>query len=227
MTKYFAEWWTIMARPIYFYTILKEENWQAKPLSFLMKTAWLLAFLAALVVFIIQFVPIGSTLVAGISGYKFIIILPVLITLAAIFFLITFLLIGGLFVSGLFVAFGLVALVLHYSNQQLGGQGKLERMLQGAFYSSAAVLPFGLIFLLMILTKYGGLEFRMFGVGFNFLFFLVGLYLYGLWAIAGRKNYHLSKPRAFFGAIGPVLVLLIFVLGFDKIIFPKLKSWIT
>ena len=71
LKEYFVEWWIIIARPILFYTSLKEESWQGKSLTFLIYSSWLLALFASLAIFAIQFVPIGSTLVAGIVGLKF------------------------------------------------------------------------------------------------------------------------------------------------------------
>jgi len=103
LKNYFKTWWTIILRPIYFYTILKEENWKEKALSFLIITSWILALLAAIVAFVIQYIPIGSTLVSGVSGFKLIIVLPVLIALAAVFFAITFLILGGVFCFGFFI----------------------------------------------------------------------------------------------------------------------------
>lgn len=228
ITNYFKEWWLIMARPIYFFAVLKDELWQEKPLTFLMITAWLLAAVATLVIFCVQYIPIGSTLVEGITGYKFLIILPVLLTLIFVFFVITVLILGGVFIGSLFAAGWLAALVLHYIYTWLGGKGKLARMVQGSFYSvAAAALPVALLFGLMVMTKYGGLDYQLFMVGGSFLLFLIALFLYGLWAIAGRRDYRLSKTKAFAGALLPFFVLLIFVFIFDKIVFSKLQPWIT
>ena len=216
-----------MVRPIYFYTRLREENWKENPLTFLLSTSWLLAFLAAWVVFIVQYVPIGATLIEGLVGLKLIIILPVLITLALVFFVITFFIIGGLTILGFFVMFGVVALILHYTYLALGGKGKIERILQESFYSVAIALFFSFLLVLMLFTKYGGLDFHLFRVGFEVIYFLTILYGYGLWAIAGRKAYGVPKWKAFLGALVPVICLLIFGLAFDKIALSKLLPWIT
>ena len=140
LVKYFVEWWTIVARPIFFYAKLKEESWQEKSLTFLLLTAWIIAALITLAIFIIQYVPIGATLIEGISGWKFLIILPVLVTLALVFMAITFLILGGALVVGFGAAFYLIGLVLHYVYLLLGGKGHLNRMIQSSFYSSAVIL---------------------------------------------------------------------------------------
>jgi len=89
------------------------------------------------------------------------------------------------------------------------------------------VLALIIVFLLMIITKRGALSFELFRVGYNFFYFLMVLYVYGLWAIAVRKNYQVSRPLAFVGTLVPVLGLLIFGLIFDKIAFSKIGKFIT
>ncbi|OGC07898.1 hypothetical protein A3F86_03140 [candidate division WOR-1 bacterium RIFCSPLOWO2_12_FULL_45_9] len=171
--------------------------------------------------------PIGGTLVEGIAGFKFILILPVLFALAFVFFLITFLILGGAFTCAFFVLFYSTATTLNQIYSLLGGKGSLNRMIQSVFYSSAVSLVALLILFLMVLTRYAGMDFMLFRYGYNFLYFSMLLYIYGLLAVAGRLNYKISKAKSFLGAIAPIIVLLIFGLIFDKIALPKLQSWIT
>jgi len=227
MSKYLKTWWTIIFRPIYFYTRLKEADWREESLTFFLKTFWLLALVATVVVYIIQYLRIGRTLVEGVSGLRFVIVLPVLITLAFVFFVITFLILGGLFTFAFFILFYFVGILLHYTYLLLGGKGSLNRMIQSMFYSSAIMLVGVLIFLLMILTRFAGMDFSLFRYGYNFIYFLILLYIYGLWAVAGRKTYGISKPKAFIGAVVPVVALLIFGFLFDKIAVSRLAPWIT
>ena len=225
--KYLKTWWTIVLRPIYFFTKLKEEDWQGGSLTFLLISSWALGLVATLVIYIIQYIPIGSTLVEGVSGAKFIIILPVLVTLAFVFFVITFLILGGLFSLAFFLMFYLVAYLLHYTYGFFGGKGSLNRMVQSSLYSSAVIL-FGLVIpLLMVLTKYAGLDFALFRYGFITIYSLILVFVYGLWAVGGRKTYGVAKWQAFLGAIVPVLALLIFGVLFDKIALPQLQPWIS
>ncbi len=225
--EYFAEWWVVIARPILFYTRLKEENWQEKSFTFFMYSTWLLAFIAALAIFVIQFVPIGSTLVAGIAGWKFVIILPVLLTLAFAFFMITFLIVGGLLVLLFGAGWLALAYVLHYIYKLFGGRGHVNRMVQDILYSSAVVLFLGLPALFGIMTRYGWLDLSLFKVGFNIVFVFLTVYVYGLWAVAGRKVYGVAKWQAFLGALVPAALLLIFLFVFDKIGVEKLETWIA
>lgn len=225
--RYLETWWQIIARPIYFYTKLKEESWKEKSLTFFLQTSWILALVVALVVFIIQYVPIGLTLVEGISGLKFLIVLPVLITLAFVFFMITFLILGGVLALAFGAAFYAVAFVLHYTYLLLGGKGHLNRMLQDSFYSSAVILAGFFPALFAILTRYHLLELSLFRVGYNLIYFLTIVYVYGLWAVAGRKVYGVPRWKAFLGALVPVIFLLLFGFVFDKIALSKIESWIA
>ena len=77
------------------------------------------------------------------------------------------------------------------------------------------------------LTHFELLSFELFRVGYNFIFVLLVLYVYGLWAVIGRRVYGVPKWKAFTGALVPVLMLLIFAFAFDKIGMERLKSWIT
>jgi hypothetical protein len=227
LKEYFVTWWTIVARPILFFTRLKTEDWKEKALTFLLHTAWLLAGLMTAAVFIIQYVPIGSTLVEGVQGAKLIIVLPVLLTLALVFFLLTLLIVGGLLALVLGAGFYVLGLVLHYTYLILGGKGHLPRLVQQLYYSSAIVLAGAIPCLLAVLTRYNMLEMALFRVGYNLFFALTALFAYGLWAISGRKVYGLAKWQAFAGALVPIVILLIFGLAFDKIALGKLEAWIA
>jgi len=224
---YFETWWTIIARPIYFYTKLKEESWKEKSLTFLVITSWLLAAAMTLAIFLIQYLPIGSTLVEGIKGFKFLIVLPVLLTLALVFLGMTLLILGGVLVIGLGAAFYAVGFILHYTYILLGGKGSLNRMLQNSLYSSAVALAGLFPSLFALLTRYNLLDLSLFRVGYNLVYGLVGLFVYGLWAVAGRKAYGVPKWKALAGALVPVIILLIFGIAFDKIALSKLETWIA
>jgi hypothetical protein len=228
LADYFGTWWAIIARPILFYTKLKEESWQEGSLTFFLITAWLLSFISALAIFIILWLPTGATLVTGISGYKFLFIVPVLLTQAFAIFMITFSILGGLLTLGFGAAFIALAYILHYVYGLLGGKKvKPNRMVQSLLYSSAVLLFFSAAALFAILTRYNLLELSLFKVGFNIVFVFLAVYVYGLWAVAGRKAYGLPKWKAFAGALVPVLLLLIFLFIFDKIGVKKLESWIA
>jgi len=231
MNKVIKDYWdncyAIIVRPIYFYTKLKDESWKEASLTFLLQTSWILGFLATIVVFILQYLSVGGALLEGISGFKIIIILPVLLALIFVFFLITFLILGGLFAFSFFLLLCLVSIILHYTYLFLGGKGNLNRTLISSLYSGAVLLAGAFVFVLMIFTKYGGLDFSLFRVGYNFIYFLMLLYIYGLWAIAGRKTYGISRTKAFLGAAVPIIVLLIFGVLFDKIALSKLQPWIS
>jgi len=227
MSNYYKTWWTIMLRPIYFYTRLKEESWQKDATSFALITSWLIGFLTAVIVFILHYIPIGSTLVEKVAGYKLIIVAPVIFMLALAFFMMTFMIVSGLLVIGVFSSMLATGCFLHYMYIKMGGKGSLNRMLQDMLYSSAVLPMASLILIFTFFTKYGGMGFAVFRGGYNFFYLLSLIYFYGLWAIAGRKVYGIPKWKAFACAIIPVIVLLIFGLVFDKIMLPRLQPWIS
>ncbi|MBI5078759.1 hypothetical protein HZB08_01910 [Candidatus Saganbacteria bacterium] len=238
MIKWYLDtWWTIIARPIYFYAKLKEESWKEKALTFFMTSAWILAASSALAVFVLQYIPIGSTLVEGIAGIKFLIILPVLITLALVFFVITALILGGVFIAAFGIMFYLTSFTLHYLCLLWEGKSKaafavpmksgMNHMLQGLFYSSAAILAFLFPVLFAVMTKFNVLDFKLFRVGYNLVYCFTLLYTYGLWAVAVRSVYRVPKWKAFTAALLPIGLLLIFGALFDKIALPRLETWIT
>jgi hypothetical protein len=227
LQNYFIEWWTIMARPIYFYTKLKETSWKEESLSFLLVTSWILAAVVTLAIFIVQYVPIGATLVEGTSGIKFLIILPVLVTLALVFWALTYLILGGVTVVVLCLVFYAIGFILHYVYLGLGGKGSLNRMAQSCFYSTAVVGAGFFPAAFAVLTRYRMLELSLFRVGYNLVYALTILFVYGLWAVAGRKAYGVPKWKAFAGALVPVIILLIFGFLFDKIALSKIETWIV
>ncbi|MFA5839780.1 MAG: hypothetical protein WC890_03875 [Candidatus Margulisiibacteriota bacterium] len=224
---FYDKWFEVMLRPIYFFTVMKEESWQDDSLSFLLASAWISAFFASIMLFIVSYVPIGQYMIAGIAGFKFLVILPVLCVLAFNFFMITFLIMGGMMVCGFFVAQAICALFIHSVASLWQGKGELNRMLQSMFYSNAAFMTVNLVFILMLVVKFAGLGFPMFKVGYNLIYFLTLLFVYGLWSIIIRKNYDLPKWKSFIIALIPILVLLLFGLVFDKIALSKFEPWVS
>jgi len=227
LRKYFDTWFTVMARPILFYSRLKEEDWKEQSLTFLLIGSWSLAAIMALGVFLVQFLPIGSTLLVEVSGWKLVLVAPVILTLGFVFYLITLLIIGGLLVMGLGCAFYMLGVLLHGLGLLARGKGSLNRMVQSSFYSSAIILAGVFPVVLACLTRYGWLELSLFRVGFNLVIGLTAIYAYGLWAVALRKNYGVGKWQAFTAALVPALALLIFLFAFDKIGMERLDGWIA
>jgi ABC-type transport system involved in multi-copper enzyme maturation permease subunit len=80
---------------------------------------------------------------------------------------------------------------------------------------------------LALTIKYGLLDLATFRVGYNFIYFLVSIYLYGLWAIAFRNITSTVKWKAFALAVVPFILLLILGLAFDKIALTKVETWIA
>ncbi|MCX5726950.1 MAG: hypothetical protein NT030_07265, partial [Candidatus Saganbacteria bacterium] len=93
---YLDTWWKIMARPIYFYVTLPSDSWSSKPLTFASVSAWALAAGLTITLFFTQYVPVGLTLVEGLSLKSLLIVSPVILLMALIFLALTLLVLGAI-----------------------------------------------------------------------------------------------------------------------------------
>lgn len=216
----------IWFRPILFYTRLPAGAWTGESVTFTGVIAWILALLVAAVIFITQYVPIGSTLWEGVPAGKLFLVVPVMALLAFMFFFITVIILGGVFMAGLLGLFYALGAGLYWSSKFWGGKGDYLQTLKASNYSSAIMLVFILPIFMMIMTKRGILDFTNFRIGFNMTCSFAVLYLYGLQAIISRKLFGLSRPLAFAAALLPALAMVILTLGISFVILPKIAPWI-
>lgn len=194
---YFAQWWKIMVRPIYFYTFMEKGEWSDKSLSFLLFTSWILSFFITFVFFYTQIVNIIMyRFVEGITGLKFLLLMPVLFVFAVIFFVFFYLISGGLIAILFAAGFGAAAAVLNLIARIFGLAADMREMVKAAYYSSAASLFYLLIFVLGFAVKIKVLSSDNFLIGINLLMFLTSVYMWGLWSISFRKVYKVSKMKA-------------------------------
>lgn len=186
-----------MVRPIYFYTFMEKGDWKDKSLSFLLISSWILSFFITLVFFYTQIMNIIMyRFVEGITGLKFLVLMPVLFIFALIFFIIFYIISGGLIAFLFVLGFGAVAGSLSIIAKLSGWVGDRMEMFKAIFYSSAASLFYLLAFLLAFGAKIRILSFDNFIMGINLLMFLSSVYMWGLWSISMRKVYRISKIKA-------------------------------
>ncbi len=227
--NYLKELNTLIFRPILFYTKLPAGDWKEEGLTFCGITAFVISFFASIVIFITQYWPIGVTLLEKVNPSKVIIVAPVMLVLAFMFFVITITLSLGLFLgvlSGLFIVLSFVSMV---SAKIFGAVENFKNpgsVLKSFFYLSGTTLIFILVMFFVVLTKKGLMDFTNFTIGYNMIYGLWVLYVYGMISITIRKVYGLPKWKSFLGAIIPALFLL--VLGFfgAKVVLPKISPWI-
>ncbi|MFH1618194.1 MAG: hypothetical protein ABIJ26_03940 [Candidatus Margulisiibacteriota bacterium] len=224
---YFDTWCKIMFRPIYFFTLMPEGEWTEEPVSFAAISSWIVAAVLSCVIFITQYIPIGVTLVGGISGMKFLIIFPVLLLLSFMFFLITFVISGGMLMVAFFCLFYALGYILHYALKFAGGKGRLADTVKSSFYSSGVVV-FGVIpLILAMIVKRDILTFGFFMVGYNIIYFMAALYYYGLISIAVKKCEHLSKGKALVFGVLPLAVFVLLGIFVNKYLLPAIEPFLS
>ncbi len=223
--KWYADLWQkIIARPILFYTVMPREDWKEEPLTFITLSSWILGLALTIAIFITQYVPIGKYLLEGLSGVQLVIVSPVTVTLAFVFFAMTYIIVGGFLMGALIFLLVVCGAIEHYILKLIGGKGDLKIMINAFFYSGA-VFIFGLLpSLLAILTKWHFLNFWQFRISENLIYYFSCLYIYGLWSIAGRKIHDVPRWKAFVGAVIPVLILVAINVVLSSKILPRIEN---
>ncbi|MEK7377180.1 MAG: hypothetical protein AABZ57_08500 [Candidatus Margulisiibacteriota bacterium] len=224
---YFAVWRKIMARPIYFYTFMEKGDWKDRSITFLLAGCWILAAALSLSVFVIQLVWILLGLVSGITGLKFLIILPVFAALCSMFLLIIFLMTGVLIFAVVFAALIFIALVNDRVFKLYCGKSDIKESIKSFFYSSCTLSFLILVILLTVFVKFKAMSFQNFMTGSNIIMFVSVLYAWGLWSIASRKIYKTGKMISVFLTLIPVLLMIILILAADYKLLPALERLIS
>lgn len=222
MLSYFNTWIKVIFRPILFYTFFPTEDWREEPLTFAAINSWVLSFFATLLVFINQYIPMGATLVEGIKGYKFLLILPVLAMLAFMFFSMTFFVIGGVFLGSILVLYYILSFITFWINRIFSKENRIEDFIS-AFYYSSGVIIFGIFSILLgIFINIFSLDFSAFLIGYYLTYFFILLYSYGLFAVIIRKVGKVEKWQAFLIALAPTIILFFVGVFAGVFIIPKI-----
>ncbi|MBU0767425.1 hypothetical protein KKF55_06670 [Patescibacteria group bacterium] len=207
--------------------MMPEGEWIEEPVTFSGISAWILAFVTSLLIFFTQYVPIGKTLIEGISGLRFVWILPVLLLLAFMFFLMTFVICGGVFMAAFLCLFYALGYIEHFAARFMGGTGKLEDTIKGSLYCSGIIVLGCLALFLAPFVKKEVLTFGLFMVGYNIVYFCSVLYFYGLISIAAKKSENLPRHSALIVSLVPLLILMLIGILSNKLLIPAIKPFIT
>jgi len=209
----------ILFRPIFFFTHMEKGPLKDKPVTFLLLSCWIFSFLMSAFVFMATIYPMVSVLIEGISGPKLAVVIPLFAFFCFIFFIMILIMAGPVIIGLIFSFFSLLSLFLNYIAGKFGGTGDLKTMIKASFYSGAVLIPLSLMPLIAAATRYNLLSQQDLRVGLNLLFVAVIFYLWGLWSIAIRKIYGLSKQKALSASfIAVFLVLLLQMVAGSKII---------
>jgi hypothetical protein len=227
LKEYFAVWWKIMARPIYFYTFMEKGDWKDRSITFALTGCWILAAAFSAAAFVVQLVWIILGLTSGITGIKFLIILPVFAALCSMFLLMIFLLAGTIFSAVFFAGLFFLALLNDLVFKRCCGKSDINESIKSFFYSSAAIAFLVLIIIMAVFVKYKALSFQNFVAGSNIAMFAAAVYVWGLWSISSRKLYKTGKLISVFLTLIPVILMILLILVAGHKFLPALERWIS
>lgn len=225
MKWYFDDLFTVLLRPIYFYTFMEDGPWKDKPLSFITISCWIFSFILSIAAFIISVYPMVAVLITGFSGIKLLVVIPVFASFCVVLFLMIFIIVLFLITAFLIALFSLFAILVHYFAGRFGGIGDIRETVKAVFYSSAVLVPVSILPLFALLARFKVFSSQNFGIAANMVIFLAVIYLWGLWSIAVRKVYKLSKQNVLLSTfIVSFLVILLQVVVGTKIV-SMLERW--
>jgi len=225
MKKFFKTWKEILSQPANFFKTHAQEDWKKEPLTFFLISIWALAFAASLMIYMNKLWPIGVTLLEEINSWQQLLVAPVTLAVALVFFGIIFVIIGGVFVSLFYVLLFSLAFVFQFLLNRLNKKVERTVLLNLIFYSSAALLLGAGIFLGAILAQVLGLPLLVFRLIYNLIYYLVCGYLTWLWMTILAEEGKVSLKQAFLLSFGVVIFLILFQIVFDFKIFPKVSGW--
>jgi len=227
MKWYIENFINIISKPILFYEKIPGTSWSEEPLTFAMITGWILSFAITLVLFINNYLPTGLSLIEGISGRKLFITVPVLAVMGIAFFIMTLLIIGGIVIAAILSLLLMCGVILNFLLVLLGGSGNLFEIMKAMLFSSAALLSGLINILLMIMVKYKLMTFADWITGERVIYYCTCVFLYGIFAILGRKTHKIDKWKAFLASTIPIIILILINIVFSAKILPKLAGMLS
>ncbi len=217
----------ILLNPILFFSDIKDEDWYQRPVTIAGIASLILSFAVTISIFITTYLPIGATLFEKVNPSRVIFAYPTIVVLGFAFSVITLSIAFSLFLFLNLAVFGTLGWLVYFAGNVISkSHGDFLKHLKASFYLSATSILFVIPILMIILTKNKIIGFTNFRVGYNIIYGLLVIFLYGVEAIISRKMHGLKKWKAFVVALIPLLVLLAFGVGIDKFILPKIQPWI-
>ena len=223
---YSKTWWTIMARPVLFYTLMPEGLAYGEALTFAGATSWILSFVLTLAIFAVKFIEIGLYLIEKLSLWERLLTSPVMLVFSFVFFAMTVLIVGGFALAAIVGALYVFGSILHFVLRLLGGKGSFSETIKASFYSGAVFLLAALPVCLAVLTKYKIITMWQLSAVENMVYYIACVYIYGLWSIAGKKVHDVPRWKAALAAALPFAILIFFGVLFHSKVFPKLDRFL-
>jgi len=221
LSKFFKVWQRVMVRPIWFFqnlhTLRSDEH-----IEYVTINSIILAIGVSTVIFFTQYLNMGLSFLAKVSGIKILIVVPTLLVMGIMFVTMTFLIIAFLLLITFIVLSNIMAAIMHYGAVILRGRGNMLQAIKAVQFSSGVFLVMLIPMFLIFFSKWGMIEPYYLSVGENVIFYLGCIYLYGLLSIASKKIYNIPRWKAFLVAIAPVIFIILVNIVFNLIILPKL-----
>lgn len=202
-----------------------KDNWTGDALTFLGRNTLIFAFFATLIVFLNQYLPMGAALLEKAQGPKTIIVLPVIVTLAFNFFMLTFLVAAGLMLALFFGLFFGSAVLTHLLLKTPATKGKLFETVKASFYSSSVILFMVVPILFLYPVKKGIFTFSAFMLIYCIAYLCSVGFFYRLLNLNAERNYP-GKKSWLITAV-PIAAITIGGLFFALKILPKIAPLIS
>lgn len=217
----------IVRSPSAFFESLPASPWQEEALTFAAATSWTISAVLSLVIFVVQYVPIGLYLLDGLTTKQVVMVSPVVLFLALAFFAMTLLIIGGLMLGcllGLLYAFGAM---IYFGLKLLGTATAFSETVNVSFYSGVSLLLSAVYFVVMAAAKYGIVEMGALFMVENVIYYLACACFFVVLVAGVAKRARVSPLRAFLVVLLPVASMVFIGVVFHMKFFPKVVGFIA
>ncbi len=215
----------VLFRPIYFFTTMEKGPLKDKPVTFLLLNCWVFSLLISAFLFMAAIYPMVSVVLTGINGPKLAIIIPLFAFFCFMFFAMVLIIAGPMIIAALFSLSLLLSLLLHYIAGKFGGVGKLSDMIRASFYCGAVIIPFSLMPVIAAAARYGLISRQNLNIGAGLLFTITIIYLWGLWSIAIRKIYGISRKKALSASFITAFLVILLQMALGPKIMTIIERW--
>lgn len=203
------------------------SNWKEEPLSFALITGWILSLALTTVVFTNSYLPTGLSLIDGIYGKKLLIVVPVLMVMGFVFYTMTLLIIGGLLNIMILLFVFILSCILNLILILLGGNSNIWDTFKALLYGAFPFLLALVNIFLMILVKYKLLSLGFWIASEKVIFFIMAIYLFYIFAAAGRTVHKVNSFKSYLAAALPFLIILAVNFIISEKILPKVAGFLS
>jgi hypothetical protein len=224
---YFSTCGRIFNSPTVFFSGTPQGSWKEDALTFASATSWVISFILAFVIFVIQYIPIGLYLVEDLTKLQTLLVSPVLLLLSLTFFVMTLLIIGGFLLGALLGILYFFGVLLNFVMKLLGGASDLSEMVKVSFYSGVALLLSIASLFFFILAKYHFVDMFQLSVIENIVYYVACFYFGRLMVLGVENKGNVPTWKAVLVVSLPLIVLIFFGVVFHIKLFPKFGKYLA